>query len=395
MAEEIVKYSEEDLELETNLLEKTVHNLQQPPQTIAIIGQHGCGKSSFINTVMAVFCGEYHERALVGDFGDEGGHVTRRLFRYTKEKYMGKRERMPYNYPTLMDMTGFQNDENVNSVLKLIFHGQIKDGSKLNFQTKSQQNIPEVLQQLNYGDEGHAKVDRIIFVASAKSKEFPAELIKAVLSQASDGTRDIPVFGVLTHADQIHEKNGEEFSEFEKKFRRGLGLSQLRFLHCTNYCDDLPWKNRRNPDVEVPVIRFIRQVIDPAREVYEESTPLGQAFEKLKNTKLKTAVLYFAQCVFILMYLWWLMLPISGIHTACESYKHENHKLSSIDNLCKLSSDGNIIQKPSVYFLFGIFGFIFFGTRSILEIFLRYNTEFNLFLNQTFGMIYRKTIRAN
>lgn len=45
------------------------------------------------------------------------------------------------------------------------------------------------LQQLTYNDENHSKVDRIIFVASAKSRECPTELIKAVRSQAMDGRR--------------------------------------------------------------------------------------------------------------------------------------------------------------------------------------------------------------
>jgi hypothetical protein len=51
-----------------------------------------------------------------------------------------------------------------------------------------------MFQHLFFGDEGNMKVDKIIFVASGKSKEFPAELIKAVLSQASGGERGIVSF---------------------------------------------------------------------------------------------------------------------------------------------------------------------------------------------------------
>jgi hypothetical protein len=69
----------------------------------------------------------------------------------------------------------------------------------------------------------------------------------------------VPVFGVLTHADEI-EENDPEFCDFERKFKRSLGLSHLRYLLCTNYCDDVPRKNKRDPNVEVPVIRFLRQV---------------------------------------------------------------------------------------------------------------------------------------
>lgn len=75
------EYSESDLELEIKLLQDTVQKQQNKTLTIAVIGQHGCGKSSFLNTVMAVFSGEYSERALVGNFEEEGEHVTRRLTR--------------------------------------------------------------------------------------------------------------------------------------------------------------------------------------------------------------------------------------------------------------------------------------------------------------------------
>lgn len=47
------------------------------------------------------------------------------------------------------------------------------------------------MQQLTLllGNEIVPRVDRIIFVASAVSKEFPEELINAVKLQASGGTR--------------------------------------------------------------------------------------------------------------------------------------------------------------------------------------------------------------
>ena len=44
-----------------------------------------------------------------------------------------------------------------------------------------------LLQQIYYGEESSVKVDRIIFVASARSKELPGELISALISQAMYG----------------------------------------------------------------------------------------------------------------------------------------------------------------------------------------------------------------
>ena len=75
-----MEYSERDLNLELEQLRKVVSKAQKP-LTIAIIGLHGCGKSSFLNTVMAVLRGEYHENTLVGNFGEGGEHLTRRFTR--------------------------------------------------------------------------------------------------------------------------------------------------------------------------------------------------------------------------------------------------------------------------------------------------------------------------
>lgn len=70
---------------------------------------------------------------------------------------------------------------------------------------------------------------------------------------------DIPVFGVLTHADKI-DKDDTDFPEFEKKFKTSLGLTGMRYLLCSSYCDEISNENRRNPKIEVPVMRFLRQV---------------------------------------------------------------------------------------------------------------------------------------
>lgn len=67
---------------------------------------------------------------------------------------------------------------------------------------------------------------------------------------------DIPIFGVLTHADEIGFSD-PNFCKFEKDC---LGLSPMRYLRCTNCYSNFPVDNERIPDVEVPVMRFLRQV---------------------------------------------------------------------------------------------------------------------------------------
>lgn len=67
------------------------------------------------------------------------------------------------------------------------------------------------------------------------------------------------MFGVLTHADKI-DKDDTDFPEFEKKFKTSLGLTGMRYLLCSSYCDEISSENRRIPKIEVPVMRFLRQV---------------------------------------------------------------------------------------------------------------------------------------
>lgn len=75
-----MEYSESDLNIELECLRDMVSKAQKT-LTIAIIGQPGCGKSSFLNTLMAVLSEKHREHATVGNFGENGEHVTRRFTR--------------------------------------------------------------------------------------------------------------------------------------------------------------------------------------------------------------------------------------------------------------------------------------------------------------------------
>nr|XP_034324601.1 uncharacterized protein LOC117689056 [Crassostrea gigas] len=387
------EYSESDLELQIKLLQDTVQKRQNKTLTIAVIGQHGCGKSSFINTVMAVFSGEYHERALVGNFEEEGEHVTRRLTRYPKEKYVTEDQCLIYQYPTLVDMMGFQNagDDVVKKTLDLIFNGCLKDKTKLSKGNQNQRNVLEELQQLTYNDENHSKVDRIIFVASAKSRECPTELIKAVRSQAMDGRRDIPVFGVLTHADQIDEDD-TDFPEFEKKFKSSLGLNAMRYLLCSSYCDEISRENGRNPNVEVPVMRFLNQVLDPAREAYQgERDVLAQLRERL-NFKLRTIVEFLLYLVVVSIVLL-MMPPSSYIQNQCDKTVNKaDHDFPEIEFFCRLNLDGKIIDKTAV-FSFLVWVFVFYNVMyQFMNLYLRFRPDHEEILNQRIKTFFRNIV---
>lgn len=65
--------------------------------------------------------------------------MTLQLYRYPKEKYVTEDQSLTYQYPTLVDMMGFQNagDDVVKKTLDLIFNGCLKDKTKL---SKGNQN---------------------------------------------------------------------------------------------------------------------------------------------------------------------------------------------------------------------------------------------------------------
>lgn len=56
------------------------------------------------------------------------------IYRYSKEKYLKNKDALNQCYPTILDMTGFQDtdDEAVRETLEMIFEGRIRNGTKLN-----------------------------------------------------------------------------------------------------------------------------------------------------------------------------------------------------------------------------------------------------------------------
>ncbi|XP_034324602.2 uncharacterized protein [Magallana gigas] len=374
------------LESQIHLLKEKIRNHEGKPLTIAVVGQHGCGKSSFINTALAVLTGEYHERAIVGSFGKRGGHVTRRVTRYTKKRYLGKsnEDEMRHGYPTFVDMMGFQNDENVNEFLENVFEGHVREGTEFN--RPQEQRKPLVSMQqlaLLLGNEIVPRVDRIIFVASAVSKEFPEELINAVKLQASGRTREIPLFGVLTHGDEITEED-EQFQKMENDFKECLGLSPMRYLRCTNYCSNFPQDDERNPDIEIPVMRFLRQVIDTERDVLEKERSITDHLYRRMNMKLKTITVYFLQVILVMLYLFFIMITPSEIRSFCSSMKKTGQEqyLPSLVYLCKLNSDGKIMEKPSLLYLFLFLAFVYYGVTPLFKLCLKHNANLKAVFDQ-------------
>lgn len=57
-----------------------------------------------------------------------------KIYRYSKEKYLEDKDSLDHCYPTILDMTGFQDtdDEAVRETLEMISEGRIRERTKLN-----------------------------------------------------------------------------------------------------------------------------------------------------------------------------------------------------------------------------------------------------------------------
>lgn len=302
--------------------------------------------------------------------------MTRRLTRYSKEKYLEDKDSLDHCYPTILDMTGFQDtdDEAVRETLEMIFEGRIRDGTKLN--SKGRRNVLDIVKPL-FPD---TKVDRIIFIASAKFEKFPEELMKSVKLLTLEGSRDIPIFGVLTHADEI-DVSDPKFCKFEKKFKDCLGLSSMRYLRCTNYCSNFPVDNERIPDVEVPVMRFLRQVIDPAREVYEEERSMQRIYRRM-NMQFKTIAVCLLQSLLVFLYLLFIMQPPVEVFEICRARTEHDLHTSNLDHLCSLNADWKIMATPSCFYLFLYLALVYYGVGPLLNFILSTDQNLKALFNQ-------------
>ncbi|KAK7502629.1 hypothetical protein BaRGS_00006204, partial [Batillaria attramentaria] len=85
----------------------------------------------------------------------------------------------------------------------------------------------------------------------------------------------IPVFGVITKKDKI---SGDS-AEMTEAFKLALGLNNTTFLCCKNYCDDLDPEGDRaqevDPAIDLPILKFMVQVCDPARAVLHNDVDLS------------------------------------------------------------------------------------------------------------------------
>ncbi len=90
---------------------------------------------------------------------------------------------------------------------------------------------------------------------------------------------------------QEDEVSQELFKERETLFINKLGLrgASNRYVSLSNYCDDTDPGNRRLetniPELDLPVLRFLAQVVDPAvRVINKEHKLMGSADDATDST---------------------------------------------------------------------------------------------------------------
>ncbi|XP_021360832.1 uncharacterized protein LOC110455179 isoform X2 [Mizuhopecten yessoensis] len=174
-----------------------------PPLNIVFVGAPGCGKSSFINSFAASVADEcWREYACSGRRGGGVTHQnTVRIQSVVATNYGTSPSVRDYSLPTLIDLTGFENqdEEITKEVLRLIFY-----------------EIPVfgVMTGIDVIDESHTEV-------------FEERKINFMNSLALVGAGH-------------------------------------RFLQCVNYCDEVDPTRKRIcqtlPHIDVPILKFMNVV---------------------------------------------------------------------------------------------------------------------------------------
>ncbi|XP_076072072.1 uncharacterized protein LOC143043779 [Mytilus galloprovincialis] len=250
------------------------------PLNIAVIGQIGCGKSSFLNTIFTSFNTDcWRDIATSGFFKIEGPqlHCTERFRSFSKKDYYRATNDEGVLMPTYLDMTGFpdENTKTVLDLLEIIFSGRITENQKLADIEKGIKSISSEAVTYYNKEVSHLPVDRIIVVSTLDpDSPLPRYLLSAI-SEAAKKVRDIPMYGVLTGRDK-YNLSKEAVADKLTKFRQVLGLPKHRFACITNYCEDsdpdTKYLTTTIPQFDVPVLQFLTQVLTPSHEDFSRKT---------------------------------------------------------------------------------------------------------------------------
>ncbi|XP_067677622.1 uncharacterized protein [Haliotis asinina] len=263
-------------------LQKIGSRLNGRPMTVAFIGSVGVGKSSLINTIAtAMGTGCWQQHAYTGGHGGQADPVTTVIRRYP-QCCRPEEHRNPL-FPTLIDVQGLPEhlEGPWSDVLSLLFYGRIPEEENLHDVIGYLQTRDDIRRPKYIRGRDRLKVDRVVVVASA-TQLLPVDLLQSIVEIARPiqgrSRRGIPIFGVMTKSDLVDPDVDTEYLQKEQRFKDILGLQGTpRFLRCINYCSDIDPDNnmifQSYPYLDVPVLRLMTQICDPAIEVVHQREP--------------------------------------------------------------------------------------------------------------------------
>ena len=187
-------------------------------------------------------------------------------------------------------------------MLSILFNGKLKEGEDLSsvhqFYLNNGRDVHRV-RQFYSKRPVNARVDRIIVVCSANpDSPLPDSLLIAIRETAKKGSREIPIYGVLTHADK------EGSNDRQTKFKNHLGLINTRFKCITNYCTDFDptesYISTTLPQLDIPVLKLMTQVLFH----HPDDTPTPDKTNSWKKIAVAVAV----AIINILLAILWMII---------------------------------------------------------------------------------------
>lgn len=133
------------------------------------------------------------------------------------------------------------------------------------------------------------------------------------------------------------------------------------------------------------------QVLDESRKVYNGDQNKGKQIKQQLNLKFKTILEYTCMFGIAAIYIFWIIQPSSYISGLCESSRNRKTDDSGMGFICRINTEGRIIEKTSLnIFFMVIFPIIYFVVKIVLNICLDRFPKIQESLNQRVGTFLRR-----
>lgn len=133
-------------------------------------------------------------------------------------------------------------------------------------------------------------------------------------------------------------------------------------------------------------------MIDPERDIIEKDRSIKQHLYKRMNMKLKTITVYILKAFLVMIYLLFIMHPPSEMRSFCSGYTKPKQSSSVIDYFCELNTEGKIMEKPSLLYLFLFLAFVCYCVDPLFSFFLKYNENAKAVFDRRIVTIFQRNI---